>query len=82
MSMPLKYLINYTGNIYEMVSAVIQRSQQITEIRAAYTPTTLEEQQEITTSSNSKERKFGNEKATSIAFREVFNEEVLYKKNR
>ncbi len=80
--MPLKDLINYKGNIYEMVSAVIQRSQQITEIRAAYTPTTLEEQQSMSTSP--REKKFGDEKATSIAFREIFNEEVVYKfkKNR
>lgn len=77
MSMPLKDLINYKGNIYEVVSAVIQRSQQITEIRAAYNPTTLEEQ--VTVPQKTRKDEFGDEKATSIAFREIFNEKVVYK---
>ncbi len=81
MAIPIEKLINFKGNIYEVVSAVIKRSQQITEVRAAYNPTTLEEQitpvpsREEKTNENSENK----EKATSAAFREILQKEVLYR---
>ncbi len=77
MSIPFKKLLRYKGNIYELVSAVVKRTQQITDIRSAFVPTTLEDKD--ATHLQKKHQYETEEKAASIAFKEIFDEEVIYK---
>lgn len=80
MSMPLKELVRYKEDIYELVSAVIKRSQQITDVRAAFYPTTLEENAGATVQQQPKNtEEFSDEKASVVAFKEIFSNEVVYK---
>ncbi len=63
--------------MYELVSAVIRRSEQITEVRAAYNPSTLEEQQFPILPPSLEQQ--SNEKSTTLAFQEILSDEVTYR---
>ncbi len=76
MAMPLKDLVRYKGDVYDLVAVVVKRSQQITDIRAAFHPTTLEDR--TVTKVQTKHDQFGDEKASVIAFREIFSDKVAY----
>lgn len=77
MAIPLDTLLDYESNIYEIISAVIKRAHQLTDIRVAYTPTTIEEQEGVLIKKDHDINQ--DEKAVSIAFREIFEESVVYK---
>lgn len=79
MSMPLKELVRYKEDIYELVAAVIKRSQQITDVRAAFYPTTLEENAGAAVQQPKDTEEFSDEKASVVAFKEIFSNEVVYK---
>lgn len=76
MAMPLKELVCYKGDMYDLVAVVIKRAQQITDIRDAFHPTTLEDRTVI--KMDSSHDQFGDEKASVIAFREVFSDKIAY----
>lgn len=79
MPMPLDTLLDFDGNSYEIVSAVIKRAQQLTDIRVAYNLTTLEEQGGIKASANTPAESLSDEKPVTLAFQEIFNKSVIYK---
>lgn len=78
MPMPLNTLLDFEGNSYEIVVAVLRRAQQLTDIRVAYNPTTLEEQNTIPVVPEHLELP-PEEKAVSVAFQEILDSSVTYK---
>lgn len=79
MPLPLDTLLDFDGNSYEIVSAVIKRAQQLTDIRFAYNLTTLEESGGVRTSAHTPIESQSDEKPVFTAFREIFDKSVTYK---
>ena len=79
MPLPLDTLLDFDGNSYEIVSAVIKRAQQLTDIRFAYNLTTLEEQGGVRDSAHAPSESKSDEKPVFTAFREIFDKSVVYK---
>ena len=80
MAIPLDALLDFKKNSYQVVSAVMKRAQQLTDIRVAYTRTALEEQEEIpVVKNNYHDEEQEEDKAVSIAFQEVLEEKITYK---
>lgn len=78
--MPLDTLLDFNGNSYEIVVAAARRAQQLTDIRVAYDPTTLEAKSSNSVLTNPNPHAIPHdEKAVSIAFSEIFNKTVVYK---
>ncbi len=72
----LKELVRYEGDVYDLVAVAIKRSQQITDIRAAFHPTTLEDY--TVTKIEDSDDQFGDKKASIVAFQEVLSDKIAY----
>lgn len=78
MALPLDVLLDFDGNSYEIVVAAIKRAQQLTDIKVAYNPTTLEEHGDFPVIQPHPEI-MHEDKTISTAFNEIFNKSVTYK---